>query len=467
MKKLYFGLPALQHYSEEESMRITSMLFLNPFITTEHVKLLLPALESGRLTLESFVERMNQGLNEIACWNSSVTDLHTVMRNKLNDWNASFRAPKEKDYLYIEKTYGYSKEFLLGNMTNEEQKLRISSPKDMADYVKQYIKGQDHAIEQLAVPFFLQRDSKLKQYTCAIKVPTILMGPTGVGKSEILRLYGKICGCPVIRINTSDIVPTSWKGLHLTDILAREITAGRSIKELEYAVIIIHEFDKITHYGQRNNSGTSDTYDVDMMKDIMGLFDTEHNLYLDTGFDKESMGSKIYKLPVDNLLVLFDGAFHGIERIISKRLDIAPHIGFSQKENTKYDGINLQSFVTEKDLEEWGYSPELLGRVGNIVVMNPLSVDVIYQIMTSAKGNVLSSHIDFCKKNNIDLRFSKEALIYMAEKIQKAGLGFRKVKALLSNAMWRLLYESLAEETGANKKVIEISKDYLVRNLSM
>lgn len=467
MKKLYFGLPALQHYSEEESMRISSMLFLNPFITTEHVKLLLPALESGRLTLESFIERMNKGMNEIACWNSSVTDLHTVMRNKLNDWNASFRPPKEKDYLYIEKTYGYSKEFLLGNMTNEEQKLRITSPKDMADYVKQYIKGQDHAIEQLAVPFFLHLDSRNNQNTSQIKAPVILMGPTGIGKSEVLRLYGKLCNCPVIRFNTSELSPSGWKGLHISDILAREISSTTNIKDLEYAVLVFHEFDKITHFGQKKNTSATDSWDSDMMGDIMRLFETEHSLYLEAGFDHESMGNKTYRLPVDNLLIVFDGAFNGIEKIISKRLNIAPHIGFSTNVNPQYEGINLQSLVTNEDLEEWGYMPELLGRIGNVVVMNPLTADIIYQIMTSAKGNIISSHIDYCATKNIDLHFSDEALRFIADKAQKSGLGFRNVKIILSKAMDRIYYEMPAKSTRAKRRVIEINKDFLTRTLSI
>lgn len=122
----------------------------------------------------------------------------------------------------------------------------------------------------------------------------------------------------MIRINTSEIVPAAWKGLHITDILAREINNDVTIKDLEYAIIVFHEFDKLTHFGQKivGNSGTD--MDTDMMRDIMRLFETEHSLHLENGFDTHNMSTRSYRLPVDNLLIVFDGAFSGITEIIKK-----------------------------------------------------------------------------------------------------------------------------------------------------
>ena len=74
-------------------------------------------------------------------------------------------------------------------------------------------------------------------------------------------------------------------------------------------------------------------------------------------------------------------------------------------QSSKYDGSNIQQLVTNEDLMQWGYMPELLGRIGECIVMNPLTSDVIYEIMTSAKDNILQSHIDFCSNNNVDLVF--------------------------------------------------------------
>ena len=207
--------------------------------------------------------------------------------------------------------------------------------------------------------------------------------------------------------------------------------------------------------------------DTDMMRDIMRLFETDHSLHLENGFDAQNMSARSYRLPVDNLLIVFDGAFSGIDEIIKKRLNIGRSIGYSQTQSNKYDGVNLQRLVTTEDLIQWGYMPELLGRIGECVVMNPLTSDVIYEIMTSAKDNILQSHVDFCSKNNVDLRFEEDAIRYIAAEAHKSGLGFRNVRTLLSKALNRLYYD-MPEETSAKKKhVINISKDYVMQNINV
>ena len=160
-----------------------------------------------------------------------------------------------------------------------------------------------------------------------------------------------------------------------------------------------------------------------------------------------------------------DGAFHGIESIIKRRLRIGTSIGFTCSSQDQYTNVNLQSLVTNDDLVEWGYMPELLGRIGETIVMNPLTQDVIYEIMTSAKENILQSHIDYCSKNNIDLHFSDEALYYIAGEAQRSGLGFRNVKTILSKALNRLYFEMPNVQATQEMKTIEISKEYVMNTI--
>lgn len=140
---------------------------------------------------------------------------------------------------------------------------------------------------------------------------------------------------------------------------------------------------------------------------------------------------------------------------------------FSQPQKDLYDGVNLQTLIKVEDLQEWGYSQELTGRIGNVVVINPLTTDSIYAIMTSAKDNILQSHIDTFSQSNIDLKFSEDALLYIANEAHKSGLGFRNVKALLAAALNRLYFD-MPECAGSEKKlVISISKDYVMQNINV
>ena len=465
METMYFGIN-IRKNKKFDVNDICARLFICPRISPEHATKMLNMLVDGKLSIESFINKTDSYIEELSRQKEIGDDIPHIMNNKLAAWEKAFNTPTQKDYKYLEKKYGFTQNDLFGN-TVEENVAPVKSAKEMASFVKQYIKGQDEAIDKLAVPFFLHLDSKRKQYISKLKAPVLVMGPTGVGKSEMFRIFGKVCDCPVIRINTSEIVPAAWKGLHITDILAREINNDVTIKDLEYAIIVFHEFDKLTHFGQKIVGSNGTDMDTDMMRDIMRLFETDHSLHLENGFDAQNMSARSYRLPVDNLLIVFDGAFSGIDEIIKKRLNIGRSIGYSQTQSNKYDGVNLQRLVTTEDLIQWGYMPELLGRIGECVVMNPLTSDVIYEIMTSAKDNILQSHVDFCSKNNVDLRFEEDAIRYIAAEAHKSGLGFRNVRTLLSKALNRLYYD-MPEETSAKKKhVINISKDYVMQNINV
>lgn len=462
---MYFGIN-IRKNKKFDVNDICARLFICPRISPEHATKMLNMLVDGKLSIESFINKTDSYIEELSRQKEIGDDIPHIMNNKLAAWEKVFNTPTQKDYKYLEKKYGFTQNDLFAN-TVEENVAPVKSAKEMASFVKQYIKGQDEAIDKLAVPFFLHLDSKRKQYISKLKAPVLVMGPTGVGKSEMFRIFGKVCDCPVIRINTSEIVPAAWKGLHITDILAREINNDVTIKDLEYAIIVFHEFDKLTHFGQKIVGSNGNDMDTDMMRDIMRLFETDHSLHLENGFDAQNMSARSYRLPVDNLLIVFDGAFSGIDEIIKKRLNIGRSIGYSQTQSNKYDGVNLQRLVTTEDLIQWGYMPELLGRIGECVVMNPLTSDVIYEIMTSAKDNILQSHVDFCSKNNVDLRFEEDAIRYIAAEAHKSGLGFRNVRTLLSKALNRLYYD-MPEETSAKKKhVINISKDYVMQNINV
>ena len=462
---MYFGIN-IRKNKKFDVNDICARLFICPRISPEHATKMLNMLVDGKLSIESFINKTDSYIEELSRQKEIGDDIPHIMNNKLAAWEKVFNTPTQKDYKYLEKKYGFTQNDLFGN-TVEENVAPVKSAKEMASFVRQYIKGQDEAIDKLAVPFFLHLDSKRKQYISKLKAPVLVMGSTGVGKSEMFRIFGKVCDCPVIRINTSEIVPAAWKGLHITDILAREINNDVTIKDLEYAIIVFHEFDKLTHFGQKIVGSNGTDMDTDMMRDIMRLFETDHSLHLENGFDTQNMSARSYRLPVDNLLIVFDGAFSGIDEIIKKRLNIGRSIGYSQTQSNKYDGVNLQRLVTTEDLIQWGYMPELLGRIGECVVMNPLTSDVIYEIMTSAKDNILQSHVDFCSKNNVDLRFEEDAIRYIAAEAHKSGLGFRNVRTLLSKALNRLYYD-MPEETSAKKKhVINISKDYVMQNINV
>ncbi len=182
-------------------------------------------------------------------------------RTKFTDWFAKAGIPSERDFDYLKKKFGIDTT-AIRTMANDVRQNHISSARCLAKQVKRYIKGQDEAIDRMAVNFFLHLESVRTGKSNRIKTPVLLMGPTGVGKSEIYRRFGQLCNCPIIRINSSEIVPTSWRGTHISDILVRNISDSSDVDRLRHAIIVFHEFDKITAYNQ-NKVGTASSDIVD------------------------------------------------------------------------------------------------------------------------------------------------------------------------------------------------------------
>lgn len=435
-------------------------LFLCDSIDFEYAKELITKLSTGENTLAD-IDLLTDAYDCFGPLDEfSGSDLVVRSKHKLTEWFIKAGEPSEQDYEVLRKKF----KIAVGPIRAFAKKVmreNIGSARRLAGEVKRFIKGQDEAIDRMAVNFFLHLESVRTGKSNPIKTPVLLMGPTGVGKSEIYRRFGQFCNCPVVRINSNEIVPTSWRGIHITDVLARHISDSCPVEKLRHAIIVFHEFDKIAAYGQNKVGVASSDIVVDMMRDMMRLFETGHSLTLEN-----QMTQTTYELPVDDLMIVFDGAFYGLDKIIAKRLNVNRGIGFGTKAEQSTDSASLMRQACADDLIKWGFMPELIGRIGEICVLNPLTPDVIYDIMTTAEENVLSAHIDYCRSHNISLQFNDAALRVIADRAHKSGLGFRNVKTLLARCMNSLYFDldsSIDLTTGT--KTITINKDFITRQL--
>lgn len=462
----FFGLPVRCSKTDRPAYeKLIASLFLHPQITSEHVKRYLDLLDKKIMSIDRLSKLIDSGVNNLLYYQSTGCNLSETMHDKIQDWVEAFGEPSTSDWDYLVKHYGIGRDDLM-DFSIHPTRTFFHSAKEMATYVKQFVICQDEAVESFSVPVFQQNESKRKHLSFRIATPMVLMGRTGSGKSEMCLQFQRICDCPIIRINSNEIVPTSWKGLHLTDILVRAIKNGYTLDDLKYSIIILDEFDKIAHFNQKRAGENGTDFDSDMMRDIMRLFDSGQDLFLEDGFNPDG-SPKGYKLPVDNLLVVFAGAFSGIEEIVRKRLHLNKSIGFSQMASSATGIDALLKQVTSEDLIEWGFMPELIGRIGNICALNSLTSDMIYTIMTNAKDNVLQSHINYCHQYNIDLHFTPEALRLIADAAYRSGLGFRNVSTLLSKCLTPLYYELCDLSEKKEMQTVNIDKDYIVKQLNL
>ena len=450
---------------------IIARLFLCSRFTCEHVQRFVSELQEGRLNSRAIVrfkEVTDKELGELH--SEPLHDYQELMKSKYSVWVKMFGIPAENDFAYLEKKFGFRFKDLFGM---EEICRQVESAEHLAEMLKKSVIGQDKAIETIAVPVYQHMLSKERGEKSPMSNSVVLMGPTGVGKSEILRLIGEYCDCPVIRINSCDVSGVGWKGLSIPQLLGQEMRERNyTIEQMSHAILIFHEFDKVPHHNSKIVGESGTDYDNDLMRNIMRFFEKGHNIILDNG--NNFMSGDNEKLPTDNLLVVFDGAFVGMDSLVLKRLksmglsdleglpvevgtpygQARKSIGFGKGVQDKHplgDGqisekycanySNIMKYVNELDLIEWGFMPELVGRIGQICVLDPLSPTSIKKIMLDVEGSALHKHIEYFKKQyNADLVVTDEALNMLAEKASVSGLGCRYVVTLLCKCLNPVYY---------------------------
>ena len=443
---------------EIKNKELAAWLFLAFNVTLEKVDTVIDMLKEGTLNEEHVVEKLKHDYVYI-----TEEIFISELQGRYEEWAKKYAAFTKREIDYLKKL-GISKE-IFGLVDAQDN--QISSPESLAAKIKGYVKGQDHVIDTLSVPFFQHRMSMLGGYDLSFKAPSLIIGPTGVGKSEIIRRFCDVVGCNFIRINSSDVTPNSWRGLSIGQSIASQLGNPNEVSSLQYAVLVIHELDKIVTKNCRITSDASTDFSHDFQRDLMRLFETNHNLRVEYGIGCDGK-PEIYEIPISKMLIVFDGCFNGLEDIVKKRLNVnvRKSVGFNTEVNQKIEKQEYLKHVTGEDLITFGLMPELVGRLsGNLCVANKLTSDAIYDIITSAKENVLQSHVDYCSKFfNTKIAFEEDALRYISDMAYESGLGFRNVNTLLSSALNKFYFTLRPNQSSRAKRVI-IDKSYIVEQL--
>lgn len=367
---------------------------------------------------------------------------------KVIDWEDVFGKITEEDFDFIYDKFGLTYESVMGYPM-------FFSAQDMADYIRKTIKGQDDAIDQLAVPFFLHYAQTMINCVCPSNKSVMLIGPTGCGKTELVTLLAEVTGFPLIVINSSECTANGWRGASISDVIANQAKKYKP-DELARAILYIDEIDKITHHGCNQQT---DDLSFDMQREIMNLTDSRNPVRLNMGVDK-SFNQSFMELPVDKMLIIFSGAFVGMDKIIDKRLNIASKVGFSTK---SADSENHSRKATPQDLVNWGFLSELVGRIGPIVTLKSLDKNVLYEIVTESKKSILNALASYSKNAfNTTLRFTEGALRMICAQAETDGLGFRGVQTLLSACMSKAYYDKYI--LNPSNLPIEIDENFIYKN---
>ena len=354
-------------------------------------------------------------------------------------------------------------------------------PADLEAYLDEYVVGQAEAkgiiSTKICTHFHKAKAMLLREgrgeNVGFIKNNIILIGPTGVGKTYMIKLIAKKLGVPFVKGDATKFSETGYVGGDVED-LVRDLywEADGDLEKARFGIIYLDEIDKIASSGDIIGPDVSRTGVQRAL--LKPLEETEVEIKVQPEnvfpFDSEEKKKK-RKITINTKYVLFvvSGAFHGLEEIIKKRLKKSS-LGFlSEVEGRSDVKVNYLKFTTPEDLVAYGFEREFVGRLPVIAVCDPLSEEDLFEILANPNSAiVLNKKRDF-KVYGIDLAFTDSALKVCAKLAYKEGTGARALLRVLEKALIpfeKTLPSLNVEHLGVTEELINDPQGYLATFLN-
>ena len=337
------------------------------------------------------------------------------------------------------------------------------SPKKIKLFLDDYVVGQEYAKKIISVSVYnhYKRISNESSDIEIEKSNVILVGPTGTGKTLIAKTIAKMLDVPIAIVDATVLTEAGYVGEDVENILTRLLQASDyKIEKAEKGIIFIDEIDKIS----RKNDNPSITRDVSgegVQQALLKLMEGSVVNVPPKGGRKHP-DQNFIKLNTENILFIAGGAFAGIEKIISKRMNMNA-VGFkNSKLKSSVSSNQIIEFIKPNDLKEFGLIPEILGRLPVISYLKDLNFETLRRILVEPKNALTKQYVKLFEYDDIDIVFKSDALDFIVNKALEYKLGARGLRSICES----ILVDYMFESPGSGIKKITIDKNYVDSKLS-
>lgn len=338
----------------------------------------------------------------------------------------------------------------------------IPAPHQIKARLDEYVIGQDYAKKVMSVAVYNHYKRVITNTMDEIEIDKsnmLMIGPTGCGKTHLVKTLARLLNVPLAICDATSLTEAGYIGDDVESVLSKLLAnAENDVEKAERGIIFIDEIDKIA---KKKNTTSRDVSGESVQQALLKLLEGSE-VEVPIGASSKNAMVPTTMMNTRNILFICGGAFPDLENIIKERMTKQSSMGFRADLKDKYDNErNMLQYVNIEDLRKFGMIPEFIGRLPILFTLNPLSENMLVDILKEPKNAIIKQYQKLLALDEVDLQFEDGALHAIAELAMEKNTGARALRAIIEKYMLDIMFEIPKDD---NIGRVTITEDYIRNN---